>query len=156
MKDKVTNPLFPAGDTKAQPSAARPPVNPLFAPRETHTIAVGGEIDTVEGVTLDTLSNPQMVLANARALREHAQAALAKLEYQRESGQYVPRETVIQQVAEIFQSLAQALKSIPDQAERRGVSDKRTLELITNAVDASLLDAQDRLKGMFVEAGGKL
>ena len=83
MKDKVTNPLFPAGDTKAQPSAARPPVNPLFAPRETHTIAVGGEIDTVEGVTLDTLSNPQMVLANARALREHAQAALAKLEYQR-------------------------------------------------------------------------
>lgn len=156
MESKVKNPLFPAGDPPTHPPGVRPPANPLFAQRETHTNAVGGAIDTVEGVTLDTLNNPQMVLANARALREHAQAALAKLEYQRESGQYVPREIVIQQVAEIFQSLAQALKSIPDQAERRGVSDKRTLELITNAVDAALLDAQDRLKGMFAEAGGKL
>ena len=137
----VENPLFPRPNTTANSS-------------QTATIDAGDAIDQVEGIDLEAVSDPQKMLANARAVREHAGAAAAKLEYQIKSGQYVPRSLVIQEVATRFQSLAQALKGIPDRAERLGVTDKGVLEIISNAVDAALIDCQESLREMYQENGG--
>lgn len=58
----------------------------------------------------------------SRARKEAALADLHELDYKVKSGQYVSRDAVKQAAATTMATLAQTLRSLPDNLERRGVS----------------------------------
>lgn len=72
----------------------------------------------------------------ARARKESALADLNELDYKVKSGQYVSRVAVKQACATIMAALAQGIRSLPDNLERRGVEPKVCVQ-----IDAAITEA---------------
>ena len=75
----------------------------------------------------------------AKARSEAAKADLAELEYKVKSKQYVDRATVVQVNTTAYATIAQTLRSIPDNLERKGVTPE-TCEMIGVHIDDALND----------------
>jgi hypothetical protein len=74
----------------------------------------------------------------ARARNEAAKADMAELEYQIKSGQYVSRDAVKQACATAFASLAQGLRTIPDNLERKLGLGGEACEAVGEIIDEAL------------------
>jgi len=84
--------------------------------------------------------NPGALYAGAKARKEAALAAKAELEYRVKAGQYLPREAVKTALATAFQSIAQSLRSIPDNLERMQGVTPEIAELVGTAIDEAMGD----------------
>lgn len=82
--------------------------------------------------------NPGSLYAGAKARKEAAHAAKAELEFRVKAGLYLPREAIKSALAEAYQTVAQALRSIPDNLERKlGVSPD-VAEAVSSAIDEAM------------------
>lgn len=74
----------------------------------------------------------------AKARNETSKADLNELEYKIKSGQYVSRAAVQQASATAVATLAQTMRSIPDNLERKGIP-LATCRLIETILDESMV-----------------
>lgn len=81
----------------------------------------------------------------AKARSEAAKADLAELEYKVKSGQYVDRATVVQVVATAYAAIAQTMRSIPDNLERKGI-EPDTCAMVSAHIDDTLSDLADQFE----------
>lgn len=84
----------------------------------------------------------------ARARKESALADLNELDYKVKSGQYVSRDAVKQACATIMATLAQGIRSLPDNLERRGVEPKVCVQ-IDAAITEALADTGKALETLW-------
>lgn len=83
-------------------------------------------------------ANPGALYAGAKARKEAALAAKAELEFRIKAGQYLPREAVRSALATAFQAVAQSLRSVPDNLERKlGVSPE-VAESVGTSIDEAM------------------
>lgn len=87
-----------------------------------------------------------VLYSKARANKEAFQAKLAELEYNVKSGQYVAREEMREANATAFATIAQALRSIPDNLERKHGVTPEIAEAIGQMIDIAMEDLADELK----------
>lgn len=86
----------------------------------------------------------------ARARNEAAKADQNELDYKIKSGEYVSRDVVKQVSAQAAASIAQTLRSIPDNLERKGIEPKVCLQ-ISEVIDEALNDLADEFAMMTPE-----
>lgn len=84
----------------------------------------------------------------ARARNEAAKAVLNELEVKIKSGEYVARDAVRQATTTALATLAQGLRSIPDNIERTLAIAPEVAEAIAQAIDESLADLANELQAM--------
>ncbi len=65
---------------------------------------------------------------------------MAELDYQIKSGEYVSRSAVRQACATAFSSLAQGLRTIPDNLERKLALSGETASMVAEIIDEALSD----------------
>ncbi len=87
----------------------------------------------------------------ARARKEAALADLNELDYKIKSGQYVSRQAVRQASATVLAHLAQTIRSLPDNLERRGVAPS-VCATIDAAITEVLSDVQTDLARLYESA----
>jgi phage terminase Nu1 subunit (DNA packaging protein) len=84
----------------------------------------------------------------ARARHEAAKADLAEIEVKVKSGEWVSRSAVRQACATAFAAIAQGLRSIPDNLERKlGISGD-IAEEVAGVIDEALNDLSDQFELM--------
>ena len=93
----------------------------------------------------------QIEFDKARARNEAAKAELNELKVKVELGQYLPKAMVVQLVTTAYATLAQSMRSIPDDLERKIGLDPTACESIANYIDAALGDIAERFEKL---AGG--
>lgn len=95
---------------------------------------------------------PEQVIdyEKARARKESALADLNELEFKIKSGQYVSRDQVQQAGATVLSTVAQALRSLSDNLERRGVPPEICVQ-VEAAVTETLADAAKDLQKYVME-----
>lgn len=81
----------------------------------------------------------------AKARSEAAKADLAELEYKIKSRQYVDRAAVVQMTTTAYATIAQTLRSIPDNLERAGVSPE-ICQMISEHMDEGLNELADQFE----------
>lgn len=84
----------------------------------------------------------------AKARNEAAKADLNELELRIKSGEYVDRAAVREATATALASMAQTLRSVPDDLERRLGIDPSLAEEIGNRIDAALNTLADKLEAL--------
>lgn len=84
--------------------------------------------------------NPGALYAGAKARKEAAHAAKAELEFRIKAGQYLPRDAYRSAMATAFQAVAQALRSIPDNLERKMGVTPEVAEAVGAAIDEAMGD----------------
>lgn len=147
-----------------QNETAEPPVKPKTKKQDSSAATVGkrggyreGAGRKSEAVEKET-AGAHILYAKARAKREAMQAQLAELDYKIRSGEYVARADVQQASATAFATIAQSLRSIPDNLERRlNVSPEIAEDvglLIDDAMN-SLADALERIGGGLLQESKK-
>ena len=94
---------------------------------------------------------PGLLYAGAKARKEAAHAAKAELEFRIKAGQYLPREAIRSAIAKAFQSVAQSLRSIPDNLERRLGISPEIAESVGIAIDETMGDLAHDLEQLFIE-----
>lgn len=82
--------------------------------------------------------NPTALFAGAKARKEAAHAAKAELEFKVRAGQYLPREAVRSALAEAYQAVAQSLRSIPDNLERKLGVTPEVAESVSASIDETM------------------
>ena len=80
----------------------------------------------------------QADLASAKARNEAAKADLNELELRIKSGEYVDRAAVREATATALATLAQTLRSLPDNLERKLGLDPKVAEEVGKLIDAAL------------------
>ena len=106
-------------------------------------------VDDLGGVQLTMPDNPVALFAGAKARKEAALAAKAELDFRIKAGMYLPREAVRAAIAKAFQAVAQSMRSIPDNLERKlGLSPEIT-EQVSAAIDESMGDLSHELENVF-------
>lgn len=100
------------------------------------------ELDTAGGQTDSTVA-----FSKARARKEAALADMHELDFKIKSGQYLPRDAIRDACATMLSSVAQSLRSMPDNLERKfNLTPEQAgeIEKTVNAVLADLAaDLQD-------------
>ena len=89
---------------------------------------------------------------SAKLRKERSLADMHELQYKIKSGQYVERAAVREAAATLLASLAQSLRGIPDNLERRFSLAPEVAEDIERVINASLSDVAEGL-GMFTDDG---
>lgn len=96
--------------------------------------------------------NPNELFAGAKARKEVAHAAKAELDFRIKSGAYLPRDAVRAAIAKAFQSVAQSLRSIPDNLERKLGLDPVVAEAVGASIDETMGDLSHALEQIFVKS----
>lgn len=114
------------------------------------------DMDGPEGVGVETTdpgeiafrlpANPAALFAGAKARKEAALAAKAELDFRVKAGLYLPREAVRAANATAYQAVAQALRSIPDNLERKLGLDPDVAERVGIMIDATMSDLAEELE----------
>ncbi len=99
-----------------------------------------------EGV--DTYAVSRARKEQALADKEVVLAKKAILDYEIQAGSYVPREAVVRAAATGYATVVQAMRSIPDNLERRLGLDPTVTEAIEIAIDEALADLEVQLDGI--------
>ena len=98
--------------------------------------------------------NPVALYAGAKARKEVALAAKAELDFRIRSGAYLPRDAVRSASAKAFQAVAQALRAIPDNLERKLGIDPTIAEFVGTAIDEAMGELAHELEQVFLQANG--
>lgn len=120
------------------------PIIPVPVPRRGGARANSGPKSSGD---LDNPSNYDDYAA-ARARNESAKADLAELEFKVKSGQYVDRAAVRQAAATAYATCAQAIRTIPDNLERRLAVAPEVAQAVSEQIDAALASLSDALAMM--------
>lgn len=90
-------------------------------------------------------SDPYIVLARAKAKREHHRAQMAELEYKKMAGELCQLSEVMQLYTTTVAVFAEQMRSLPDMLERKvGLSPKQA-EMAAEEVDNQLEQLKARL-----------
>lgn len=109
------------------------------------------EIDDLGGVAFTLPADPGALYAGAKARKEAALAAKAELDFRVKAGLYLPREAVKTANATAYAAVAQALRSIPDNLERKlGVSPE-IADAIGRFIDDAMGDLAHELARIHTE-----
>lgn len=139
---------------KTEPAKPAVPVEPPLEIRSVDQLLEEGPPPPIEdtgALTLNLLDNPSVYYATGKARKELAHAAKAELEYRIKLGQYLPRDAVRSAVATAFQAVAQGLRSIPDNLERKlGVSPELA-EAVSRSIDDTMGELAHELERIFNE-----
>lgn len=96
-------------------------------------------------------SESHTIYAKARAKKEAYNAQMAELNFKIKSGEYLPRDDIRQASSVAFAAIAQTLRTIPDDLERReNISPELALK-IESAIDSALTELSGKLKKMHVD-----
>lgn len=137
--------------SKRKPRAAKPEAieepAPFRDPRGGKRPNAGRKSAAVEAGSADA----HILYAKARAKKEAFQAQLAELEYKTKSGEYLPRADIRQAAATAYATIAQALRSIPDNLERRLGINAELAEEIGVLIDDAMNDLSSELERMHDE-----
>ncbi len=99
----------------------------------------------------DLTKNSHVEYTKARAKNEAYKANNAELDFKIKSGQYLPRIEVQQATATAFATIAQTMRSIPDNLERRlGVSPE-VAEAVSAMIDDCMADLSIDLEKIHME-----
>lgn len=128
-----------------------------YTPRKPKDESVNADIDDLLGPARGTI-DPEMEggeagaatrYADSRANKEAALAGLAELRLRVQSGLYLPKEAFEHGTAVAHQTVAQALRSIPDNLERKlGISPEVSLA-IGQAIEDALGDLSTTMEALF-------
>lgn len=129
---------------KEKPLAPPPPVP---GQRGGRRAGAGRKSEAVEKGTADA----HIVYAKARAKNEAFKAQLAELDFKIRSGEFVSRAEVRQASATAMATIAQTLRSIPDNLERRLGLSAEVAEEISLLIDEAMSDLADQLEKMAKE-----
>lgn len=105
--------------------------------------------DLLDGLDDGSASEPSRVAADfarARARKESALADLNELDYKVKSGEYVARSAVQEAAATLLAALAQSLRSLPDNLERKFNLPPETAEEVERVIDGTLSDVSRGLE----------
>lgn len=91
-------------------------------------------------------SDDQKNLDKAKARHESVKADLAEMELKQRQGELVLRESVKAAAATALATLAQGLRSIPDNLERKLNASPELTEAVGREIDAALDDLADALE----------
>lgn len=95
----------------------------------------------------DYVPTPEQAdLASAKARNEAAKADLNELELRIKSGEYVDRGAVREATATALATLAQTLRSVPDNLERKLGLDPKVAEEVGKLIDAALDEVADEFE----------
>lgn len=93
-------------------------------------------------------ADASIIYAKSKAKKMAFDAQMAELEFKVKSGEYLPRADIKEASATAFAMIAQALRSIPDNIERRlGVSPE-VAEEISALIDEAMSNLADELERM--------
>ncbi len=93
-------------------------------------------------------ADAHILYAKARAKKEAFLAQMAELDFKVKAGEYLPRDEIRQASATAFATIAQTLRSIPDNLERRlGVS-ADVAEEVGRLIDDAMADLAADLERM--------
>lgn len=90
----------------------------------------------------------------AKMRKERALADMHELNYKIKSGEYISRAAVREASATLLSNLAQSLRSLPDNLERKFNLPPEVAEQIERVIDASLADVSDGLSMFTSESVG--
>lgn len=90
----------------------------------------------------------------ARARKEASLADMHELQFKIKSGEYVARDAVKEAAATLLSNLAQSLRSLPDNLERKFNVAPDVAEEIEKVIDASLADVSEGLSMFTTESVG--
>lgn len=105
--------------------------------------------DLFDGVDTGSASDTTRVAANfarSRARKESALADLNELAYKIKSGEYVARAAVQEAAATLLAALAQSLRSLPDNLERKFALTPAVAAQIELVIDGALADVASGLE----------
>lgn len=92
----------------------------------------------------DTQTNVTLAFSKARARKETALADMHELEFKIKSGKYLPREAFRDACATLLSSVAQSLRALPDNLERKHNLNPVQAGEVERTINAALADlAQD-------------
>lgn len=149
-------------------SSKTPPVESSVEVRDVDAVLNDGPppplgIPTPPVVTVDAGAiqfvlpdNPGALYAGAKARKEAAEAAKKELEYRIKAGQYLPRESVKRALAEAFQAVAQGLRSIPDNIERKLGVTPEVAEAVGLYIDEAMADLSYALEQINTQANAQI
>ncbi|MBK6587956.1 MAG: DUF1441 family protein [Acidobacteria bacterium] len=112
----------------------------------------GGKSGDMGSLAFVLPDNPAALYAGAKARKEVALAAKAELDFRIKSGEYLPRDAFRSAVAKVFQSVAQSLRSIPDNLERKLGVDPTLAESVGVSIDETMGDLADELEKIFTKS----
>ena len=98
------------------------------------------------------LDNPSAYYSTAKARKEVAQASKAELEFRVMDGQYLPREAIRSALAEAYQAVAQSLRSIPDNLERKMGITPEVAEVVSTAIDEAMGELAYAMEQMHIKS----
>lgn len=134
----------PSGKSAGPPPSAPPAPPAPPGGRGGRREGAGRKSAKTEGAT----DKAHILRATALAHKEGYLAKLAELDYKIKSGEYVARAEVRQATSTAFATIAQTLRSIPDNLERRlGISPAVAQE-IELLIDGAMNDLADQLEKM--------
>lgn len=87
-----------------------------------------------------------MSFDEARARNEAAKASLNELELKIKSKEYVAIASVVQSMATAYSAIAQTLRSIPDNLERKINLDPTVAEEVGRVIDEALADLSNEME----------
>ena len=93
-------------------------------------------------------ADAHVLYAKARAKKEAFLAQMAELDYKVKAGEYLPRDAVRQAAATAFATIAQTMRSIPDNVERRLGITPEIAEEISHLIDEAMADLSNELERM--------
>lgn len=88
--------------------------------------------------------------ARAQARKEEAQAGREEIKLKVEAGEYLPRAAFRDACATLLASVAQAMRSLPDNLERKVGLDPDAMQMVEQTIDAAMADLALGLE-MFTE-----
>jgi len=94
---------------------------------------------------LNAPGDPYMMLAKAKAKHEIFKANIAELEFKQRGGQLLEKAHVEMAASRLHSFLAQSLRNLPDDLERRCGLDVSQVQFVQDYVDALTLDLEARL-----------
>lgn len=130
------------------------PPPPLDIPEAADQDVGDDDSDDHGAIKFTVPANPSSLYAGAKARKEAALAAKAELDFRVKAGMYLPREAVKAALATAYQTVAQTLRSIPDNLERKlGVSPE-IAEAVGLAIDESMGELAYALERIHTENDG--
>lgn len=142
-KTPVEKPDFEVKTPAELLESGPPPASDLVPPEDS--------TDDAGAISFVVPTNPGALYAGAKARKEAALAAKAELEFRIKSGQYLPREAVRSALATAFQSIAQSLRSIPDNLERKMGVSSEVAEAVGLSIDEAMGDLAYSMEQIHLE-----
>lgn len=93
-------------------------------------------------------NDPYTVLAKAKAKHEMYRAHLAELDFRKRSGELLEKHDVEVAATRMHAALAQFLRSLPDDLERKCALPPSAVEALELAIDSATVELAERIAGV--------